>query len=253
MNVKISVAIICKNEARRIRRCLESVAWADEIIVVDSGSTDNTLEIVSEFTDNIYEHHDWQGFGLQRRIAEDKASNDWILAIDSDEVISDELQAEISLVIGTADDNEVFRLNRLTHFCGKFIRHSGWHPDRIVRLYNKNIFRYNDAFIHESVACNGAKTKDLKAILFHYPTDSLEEYIDKRNRYARDWAKRQFEKGRRASILQIILRPPFAFFRHYVLRLGILDGYHGFLVSMIQMQYTFNKYNFLLFKKNAEL
>ena len=252
MNKKISVVIICKNESNRIRRCLESVQWADEIVVVDSGSTDDTLEVVSEFTDKIYQHHDWQGFGLQKRIAEDKASNDWILAIDSDEVLSKELQREIKSAVESATADEVFRFNRLTHFCGKFIRHSGWYPDRIVRLYNKNNYRYNDAFVHESVVCNGAKIIDLKGEFFHFTTDSLEEYIDKRNRYARAWAKRQYEKGKRASILQIIIRPPFAFFRHYILRLGVLDGYHGFLISMIQMQYTFNKYNFLLFKNNRD-
>lgn len=248
MNNKISVVIICKDEAKRIRRCLESVCWADEIVIVDSGSADKTLDIAREFTENIFDHHDWQGFGCQRRIAEDKASNDWILAIDSDEVLSLELQQEIKSVIESADENEVFRLNRLTHFCGKFIRHSGWYPDRIVRLYNKKKYRYNDAFVHEAVACKGAKIIDLKGMFFHYTADSLKEYIDKRNRYADAWAKRQQDKGKRAYILQILARPIFAFFRHYIFRLGFLDGYHGFLIAVIQMQYTFNKYNFLFFK-----
>ncbi|MFW2373045.1 MAG: glycosyltransferase family 2 protein [Gammaproteobacteria bacterium] len=248
MNAKISVAIICKNEAVRIRRCLDSVSWADEIVVVDSGSTDGTLKIVREYTDKVYEYHDWKGFGNQRRIAEDKTSNDWILAIDSDEVVSQELRQEIELAIKQASDNDVFRFNRLTYFCGKFIRHSGWYPDRIVRLYNRHKFRYNDAFVHESVNCKGANVIDLKGEFFHYTTDSLDQYIDKRNSYAKAWARRQYENGKRASRIQIVVRPLFAFVRHYILRLGILDGYHGFLISVIQMQYTFNKYNFLLFK-----
>lgn len=252
MSTKISVTIICKNEAKRIRRCLESVAWADEIVVVDSGSTDETLEIAKEFTDSIYEHHDWQGFGFQRRVAEDKAVNDWILAIDSDEVMTPELQEEIQSVIDQASDGDVFRFNRLTHFCGKFIKHSGWYPDRIVRLYNKNKYRYNKAFVHESVSCAGAKRIDLQSTLYHFTADTLEQYINKRNRYAEAWAVRQFEKGKRATKLQIIIRPLFAFIRHYILRLGVLDGYHGFLISVIQMQYTFNKYNFLLFKDSRE-
>lgn len=250
MNTKISVAIICKNEAKRIRRCLESIKWADEIVIVDSGSTDDTLNIAREFTDKIFEYKNWQGFGNQRRIAEDKTNNDWILAIDSDEVLSQDLQKEINSVIEQADDSKVYRFNRLTHFCGKFIRHSGWFPDKIVRLYNKNKFRYNDAFVHESVACKGAEVMDLKGAFFHYTTDSLDEYIDKRNRYAQAWAKRQYDKGKRAYMLQILTRPLFAFFRHYILRLGVLDGYHGFLIAVIQMQYTFNKYNFLKFKSD---
>lgn len=249
MNKKISVAIICKNEAPRIRRCLESVCWVDEIIIIDSGSTDETLAIAREFTDKIFENHDWQGFGNQRRIAEDKASNDWILSIDSDEVLTPELQQEIVSSIDNALADEVFRFNRMTYFCGKFIKHSGWYPDRIVRLYNKNKYRYNNLFVHESVDCKGSKVKDLKGLLYHFTTDNLEQYVDKRNNYAKAWAKRQFEKGKRGSILQIIIHPLFAFIRHYILRLGVLDGYHGFLISIIQMQYTFNKYNFLLFKE----
>ncbi|MDH5570328.1 MAG: glycosyltransferase family 2 protein [Gammaproteobacteria bacterium] len=248
MKNKLSVTIICKNEARRIRRCLESVSWADEIVIVDSGSTDETLEIAKEFTDKIFKNTEWPGFGLQRRIAEDNASNDWVLAIDSDEVLSPELQEEIKYTLDNAQQNEVYRLNRMTHFCGKFIKHSGWYPDRIVRLYNKKSYRYNDALVHESVDCKSAKVIDLKSVLYHFTIDTLEKYIDKRNRYADAWAQRQFEKGRRASTLQIVIRPLFAFFRHYILRLGVLDGYHGYMIAVIQMQYTFNKYNFLKFK-----
>ena len=248
---KITVAIICKNDEKRIRRCLESVAWVDEIVVVDSGSTDGTLGIVGEYTDKIYTNADWRGFGPQKRLAESYANNDWVLALDSDEVVSDALRDEIISVMAKADDKTVYRLNRLTYFCGKFIKHSGWHPDRIVRLYNKRYYHYNDAFVHETVDCKGAHKQDLKAKLLHYQMDSLEDYIDKRNRYARQWAEHQYAKGRTAGNLEILVRSLFAFFRHYVIRLGVLDGYHGFLISIIQMQYTFNKYNFLKFKNNV--
>ena len=169
MNTKISVAIICKNEAARIRRCLDSVSWADEIVVVDSGSVDDTLDIAREFTDKIFEYHNWQGFGRQRQIAEDKATNDWILAIDCDEVLPADLKREILSCIDAVTDNEVFRFNRMTYFCGKFIKHSGWYPDRIVRLYNKNKFRYNDALVHESVNCKGSKIIDLKGGYINMP------------------------------------------------------------------------------------
>ena len=248
MKLNLSVTIICKNEENRIRRCLESVTWVDEIIIVDSGSTDKTLEIAAQYTDKIYTNTDWPGFGLQKKLAVDKAKNDWVLALDSDEVVSEELKNEIIKCMGNVDEKTVYRINRLTHFCGKFIYHSGWHPDKIVRLFNKKYYNYNDKFVHETVECNGAKQIDLKGKLFHYTFESLEAYIDKRNSYAKAWAESQFNKGRTTHVFEILSRSLFAFVRHYIIRLGFLDGYHGFLISVIQMQYTFNKYNFLKFK-----
>ncbi|MFK5950278.1 MAG: glycosyltransferase family 2 protein [Methylococcales bacterium] len=247
MKNNISVVLICKNEENRIRRCLDSVSWVDEIVVVDSGSTDKTLEIVAQYTDKIFINDDWLGFGLQKHLAVSKASNDWVLSIDSDEVVSDELRDEIIGLMGVVDDKTVYRINRLTNFCGKFIKHSGWHPDRIVRIFNKKNYQFNDAFVHEAVECIGAKKIDLKGKLFHYTFESLDIYIDKRNNYAKAWARSQFAKGRKFSVTGIMFHSLFAFFRHYILRLGVLDGYHGFLISVIQMQYTFNKYNYLKF------
>ncbi len=252
MKSKLSVTIICKNEESRIRRCLESVTWVDEIVVVDSGSTDNTLDIVAEYTDKIYTNEDWPGFGLQKRLAVDKASNNWILALDSDEVVSDQLKDEIIMCLSEAEEKTVYRINRLTHFCNKFIYHSGWHPDKIVRLFNKKHYTYNDKLVHETVQCKEAKKIDLKGKLFHYTFESLEEYMDKRNTYAKAWADSQYKKGRKTSVFEVVTHTLFSFVRHYVLRLGVLDGYHGFLISVIQMQYTFNKYNFLKFKYESK-
>jgi len=245
---KLSVIIICMNEETRIRRCLESVKWVDEIVVVDSGSTDKTLEIVAEYTNKIFTNTDWQGFGPQKKLAESKASNEWILSLDSDEMVSDELRDEIVQLMSNVNEKTVYRLNRLTNFCYKFIKHSGWYPDRIVRLYNKKHYHFNDAYVHEAVDCKGAKKVDLKKDLYHFTFESLEEYIDKRNRYAKSWADSQFKKGRKVGVLTIVSHSLFAFVRHYFIRLGVLDGYHGFLIATIQMQYTFNKYNFLKFK-----
>lgn len=252
MKSKLSVTIICKNEESRIRKCLESIVWVDEIVVVDSGSTDKTLDIVAEYTDKIFINNDWPGFGLQKRMAVDKATNDWVLALDSDEVVSDILKEEILECMLEADEKTVYRVNRLTNFCDKFIYHSGWHPDRIVRLFNKKFYTYNDKFVHETVECNGAKRIDLKGKLFHYTFESLEEYVDKRNSYAKAWAESQYNNGRSANVFKIIGHSLFAFIRHYIIRLGVLDGYHGFLISVIQMQYTFNKYNFLMFRNNSK-
>ncbi|RDH81532.1 MAG: glycosyltransferase family 2 protein [endosymbiont of Galathealinum brachiosum] len=248
MKVKLSVVIICKNEESRIRQCLESITWVDEIIVIDSGSTDKTLDIVAEYTDKIFVNTNWSGFGLQKRLAVDKASNDWVLSLDCDEVVSEQLRDEILDCMSGLDEKTVYRINRLTHFCNKFIYYSGWQPDRVVRLFNKKYYTYNDKTVHESVDCKDAEKVDLEGKLFHYTFESLEEYIDKRNGYAKAWAESHYAKGRKVGLFEIIHHTLFAFIRHYIVRRGFLDGYQGFLISVIQMQYTFNKYNFLKFK-----
>lgn len=245
-NNKLSVCIICKNEEDKIETCLSSVQWADEIVVLDSGSTDKTLEIAAQYTDKIFSRTDWAGFGEQRRRAEDLASNDWIFALDSDEVVTQELSDEIINVVKTANNNNVFIVNRLTNFCGQFIYHSGWYPDPIARIYNKKSFRYNSKLVHESLSCKGSETIKLKNDLYHYTFNDLNSYMLKRMRYANEWAKERHANNKKANMLKAITSSIFAFFRHYILRLGILDGKTGFLISVIQMQYTFNKYSLLI-------
>lgn len=247
---KLSICIICKNEENKIAQCLESVSWADEIIIVDSGSTDGTLDIARQFTDKIYTEADWQGFGTQRRRAEEYANNDWIFAIDCDEIVSETLKAEIVNKVNQAQDDDVFCVNRLTNFCGEFIYHSGWYPDKIARIYNKQKHRYNNALVHEALDCNKAKKIHLKGELFHYQYDDLYQYINKRNRYASLSADDKNRKGKKGSLTKATLSALFAFIRHYFLRLGFLDGKLGFAIAVIQMQYTFNKYLFAYFHKN---
>jgi (heptosyl)LPS beta-1,4-glucosyltransferase len=247
---KLSICIICKNEENKIAQCLESVSWADEIIIVDSGSTDSTLDIASQFTDKIYTEADWQGFGVQRRRAEEYANNDWIFAIDCDEIVSETLKEEIVNKVNQAQDDDVFCVNRLTNFCGKFIYHSGWYPDKIARIYNKQKHRYNKALVHEALDCNKAQKIHLKGELFHYQYDDLYQYINKRNRYASLSADDKNRKGKKGSLTKATLSAIFAFIRHYFLRLGFLDGKLGFAIAVIQMQYTFNKYLFAYFHKN---
>ena len=246
---KISVVIITYNEEGNIKHCLESIKTiTDEIVIVDSYSTDNTEKICKEYKTRFIKHK-FEGHIEQKNWAAQQAKHQYILSLDADEVISEELQKSISEIKNNLSYDGYF-VNRLNNYCGKWIKHSGWYPDRVVRLYNKKNYHYNDAYVHESVSCDGAKVLDLTSDLYHYTVNTLDEYIAKRNRYAQDWAKRQYDKGKRASIAQIMLHPLFAFIRHYILRLGILDGYHGFLIAVIQMQYTFNKYNFLYFMKS---
>jgi (heptosyl)LPS beta-1,4-glucosyltransferase len=248
-NKKISVCIICKDEETNIERCLKSIKWADEIIIVDSGSRDATLEIAKKYTDKIFIRSDWPGFGKQKQRAEKLASHDWILAIDSDEEVTPELHQEILDVLSNADENTVFMVNRLTNLCGQFIYHSGWHPDYINRLYNRKNFGYNDQLVHESISCQGAHSVKLKHKLFHYQYDDLHRYISKRNSYAEIGACEKFLKNKKTSLSQAVLSALFSFIRHYFLRAGFLDGKLGFVISVIQMQYTFNKYLFLKYKK----
>ncbi|WNC67913.1 glycosyltransferase family 2 protein [Thalassotalea nanhaiensis] len=249
---KLSVCIICKNEEDKIERCLSSLTFADEIVLLDSGSTDETLTIAKKFTDKIFIREDWLGFGEQRRRAEELATNDWILAIDSDEVVPEALQVEIKAHMQSVNDDDVLVLNRLTSFCGKFVHHSGWYPDPIVRIYNRTKYRYNENLVHESVSCKGSKKIQLKEDLLHYTFDNLKDYLVKRCGYAEAWAEERYKKGKSSSSLKAVTSALFAFIRHYILRRGFLDGRTGLLISVIQMQYTFNKYMLLVLKNEAK-
>jgi (heptosyl)LPS beta-1,4-glucosyltransferase len=247
---KISICIICKNEESKIFDCLTSVSWADEIVIVDSGSTDRTIEIAKQFTDKIFIKDDWQGFGIQRQRAEKYASNDWVFAIDCDEVVTEKLKNEILSYIAQANENNVFYVNRLTNFCGEFIYHSGWYPDRIARIYNKKRFSYNKSLVHEALNCKGSQKILLKGDLLHYQYDDVYQYINKRNHYASLSAEQKHKQGKKSGMLVATSSALFSFIRHYFLRLGFLDGRLGFAIAVIQMQYTFNKYLFTYFHKD---
>ncbi len=242
---KLSVCIICKNEQSRIEACLSSVSWADEIVLLDSGSTDKTLELAAKYTNKIFTNLDWPGFGIQKGLAAERASHDWVLSIDCDEIVTDSLRDEILTELDRITPDQVIVLNRLTHFCDQFVYHSGWHPDPIVRIYNKKKYSFNSNLVHESVDCGNAPRIQLKSKLQHYTFEGLDKYLAKRNGYAKIWAEERFKKGKSASSLKALSSAAFAFIRHYILRLGFLDGRVGLLISVIQMQYSFNKYMML--------
>lgn len=247
---KISICIICKNEESKIADCLNSVSWADEIVVVDSGSTDKTIEIAKQFTDKIFIENEWQGFGVQRQRAENYAINDWVFAIDCDEIVTEELKKEIITNLERASNEDVFYVNRLTNFCGEFIYHSGWYPDRIARIYNKKLFNYNNSLVHEALYCKGSRKVLLNGNLLHYQYDDIYQYLNKRNRYASLSADDKYRQGKQGGMTVATFSAIFAFIRHYFLRLGFLDGRLGYAIAVIQMQYTFNKYMFTYFHKN---
>jgi len=235
----ISAIIITKNEAENIEACLESVSWTDEIIVVDSGSTDGTTDICRRFTSKVFDMS-WPGFGPQKNRALDKAGSEWVLSIDADERVTDELKQEILDVIasGTAD---AYLIPRTSSYCGKFIRHSGWSPDFVLRLFRKKSGRFSEDIIHEKVVSTG-KISKLNHPIIHYTFRDLEKLLDTINRYSTAGAEMRFSKGQRATLAGAITRGVWTFFRTYILKLGFLDGAEGFMLAVSNAEGTYYKY-----------
>ncbi len=241
--VRVSAVLITKNEAENIDACLQSVEWVDEIIIVDSGSTDGTLEIAGKYTDKIYLEKDWQGFGIQRQRAQARAKGDWILAIDADERVSPELKAEILSFVEEDDRTKVFAIPRLTWCFGAFIRHSGWYPDYVTRLYPREKAKYNDALVHEKVEVTDTlETIRLTENLLHFSFRDLKHWIGKTAAYAEAWADERERKGKKSSLFQGISHATAGFFKSYFLRAGFLDGRQGLLLGILAAYSKFLKY-----------
>lgn len=235
----LSVIIISKNEALNIRACLESVAWADEIIVVDSASQDDTVAICREFTSHVYSH-DWPGFGAQKNRALAYASKDWVLSLDADERVTPELR--IQLVEAMRDSHaDGYYVPRLSQFCGRFIKHSGWYPDYVLRLFKRGKGRFSDDLVHESVLLQG-KAGKLSSPLLHYSYRDEADVERKVEQYAAAAATQMFGNGRTANLVDAPLRAGWAFFRTYCLRLGFLDGTAGFNIARMNARTTYLKY-----------
>lgn len=239
----LSVVLITKNEALNIRACLESVSWADEIIVVDSGSSDGTVEIAREFTPCVYSHPDWPGFGPQKNRALAYATGDWVFSIDADERVSAELREEMQQAMreGRADG---FWLPRLSQFCGTFVHHCGWYPDYVLRLFRRDKGRFSDSLVHESVILQGTAAR-LKRPLLHYSYRDQADVARKIEQYSAAAARQMHEKGRQATLLDAPVRAAWAFFRTYCLRLGVLDGAAGWRIASMNAATTYLKYRLL--------
>lgn len=244
----LSVIIITKNEAHNIRACLESVAWADEIIVVDSGSTDGTVEICREFGAQVYVH-DWPGFGAQKNRALGYATKDWILSIDADERVTPELWAELEHAMCEGKAGGYF-CPRLSQFCGKFIHHSGWYPDYVLRLFRRSNGRFSDSLVHESVILNGM-TARLKNPLLHYSYLTEADVRRKIEHYSAAAASQMYQSGRRSMRFDAPIRGAWAFIRTYMLRLGFLDGIAGFNIARMNARTTYRKYKKLKTMRSA--
>ncbi|MDH5572806.1 MAG: glycosyltransferase family 2 protein [Gammaproteobacteria bacterium] len=238
----LSVIIICLNEEASIKDCLESVKWVDEIIVVDSGSTDRTLEIARQYTDKVFVEIDWQGYGIQKQRAQDKATGRWILSIDADERVSTELRIEIESVI-QGDANAAYSMPILPFCFGRFIRHGGWYPAPKVRLYPRDKAHYGSQQVHEKLEYKyEIPVKQLTGDLLHYTYRDLEHYLVKSAHYAAVWASQRQVKGKKASLSQGAIHALTCFLRMYILRAGFLDGKQGFLLAALSSHSTFVKY-----------
>lgn len=236
---RLSVILITHNEAERLRATLEAVAWADEIIVVDSGSTDGTVEVARAFTDKVIVTDDWPGFGPQKNRALDMATGDWVLSIDADERVTLALAEEIRATL-TAPKAEAYALPRLSSFLGQPMRHGGWWPDEVVRLFKRGTARFSDDAVHERLLFSG-KALALRAPLEHDSIRDLAQMMDKMNRYTSAGAVRMAKAGKRGSLGAAIGRGLWTFVRIYLLKRGFLDGREGFIMAVSSAESAYYK------------
>ena len=237
---KISVTIITKNEEKNIGRCLESLKWADEIIVVDNDSEDRTVEICKQYTGQVF-NQTWHGYGKQKNICAAKAQNRWILNIDSDEVVTPESAEEIQKVLKEGPQCPVYHLPRKSYFGDRWVRFGGWYPDRILRLYDKERVTFSETQVHERLTPDD-NAGSLKNPLIHYSYTDREDYIQRQDRYSTLYAQEKRVNGFRANWTHLYLRPIFSFFKNYILKQGFRDGYLGFFLAKIATFYTHQKY-----------
>ncbi len=228
---KISISIITKNEESNIERCLKSVSWADEIIVVDSGSTDKTLEICQTYHCKIIET-EWLGFGLTKQIGVNAASNDWVLSIDADEEVTSELKNNI-LELTQSTKFHAFNIKRVSYYLKKRIKYSGWQTDYPLRFFHKQYGNFNDASVHESVVMDNNNTSTIQALLYHYPYQSISSHISKINLYTQLGAEKLFDKGKKTTLIYAVLSGIVKFIKMYLIKKGFLDGKEGFILAVL--------------------
>ncbi len=241
----ISAFIVCCNEERQIRRCLESVAWCDEIVVVDSGSTDSTVAICREFTNTVI-HKEWEGYVKQKRFALQQCSGDWVLNVDADEEVSVELRREIEEILArdaAADPPPIngYHLNRVVFFLERWWRKGGWHPEYRLRLCRRSATTWGGEDPHEKAFVTGA-TARCQSELHHYSFTDLADYMRRMNTLSSNATQTLLARGARPSVLAILLRPWARFFKFYITRKGYREGTAGLIVATIEGISVFLKY-----------
>ena len=250
MKPRLSATIIVKNGERTIERCLRSVSFADEIIVLDSGSTDQTLAIARRHTECVHVSADWPGFGRQKNRALDLATGEWVLSLDADEYLTSALAEEIQRAIAKPDC-AVYAVPRLSSYCGRTIRHSGWWPDDVVRLFRRGSARFSDDLVHERLVFVG-RCGRLAEPMHHESFHDLDDVLDKVNRYSTAGARQALQRGRSGGVLKAVVHGLWAFVRTYFLRGGILDGREGFLLAVSNAEGVYYRYLKLMYLREAE-
>lgn len=241
--MKISATIITFNEEAKIADAIRSVDWADEVLVVDSFSTDRTVEIAESLGAKAVAR-EWPGFAPQKQFAVDEAANDWILSLDADELVSPELRARIEQIKDEGPKADGFRIPRLSVYMGRRIRHSGWYPDKQLRLFDRRRGRWNDVLIHESFRMDDdAKVADLSGEILHYSVDGAAHHHRMiGERYAPLAAEQMFAEGKPASAAKIMTAATAAFLRSYILKAGFLDGLPGYVIARFAAHNAFLKH-----------
>lgn len=244
MSITVSVIILTKNEAHNIVECIKSTAGlADEVLVIDGESTDNTCELARKAGARVVELTSWEGWGRKRQQAQEHATCDYILHLDADERLTPEGIAELKQALAAAKGNEIYALPRHNHLFYESIKHCGWYPDYVLRCYKKSYTSYNDARVHEHLLQpEGCKVVYLNEPLVHYTYQSMQQCLEKQKNYALNFAEDKAGRGRSVSLISIPLRGLFTFIRVYLLRKGFLDGRWGFWNALSSATYTVNKY-----------
>jgi len=238
---KVSVYVMTFNEEANIRDCLESVKWADEIVVMDSFSTDRTVEICRRFTDRIVQEK-FAGFGALRNNAVAHCTHDWILSVDADERVTRELKEEVLRKLAKGPDADAYYVPRKSHFLGSWVRHCGWYPDyRQPQFFRKHKLKYREQLVHESFDLDG-RIGYLNEHVLQYPFLNLAQFLKKMDRYSSLRAEEMAKDGKNFHVVQAVARPAAMFCRMYVQKLGFLDGKIGFILSLLYGYYTMIKY-----------
>jgi len=250
----LAVALIVKNEAKNLDACLKTVAeWVDEIVILDSGSTDETEKVARKYTEKFHVNKDWPGFGPQRRLAQEYVESDFVLWLDADERITDELKVSIQQAVEKNEPNTLYSICRLSWVFGRYIRHCGWYPDRVVRLYPTQLTQYDDSLVHEKVEIStDMNVKELSGDAIHYTYNDLHHYLVKSAGYAQAWAEQREKRGKKSSILEGMLHAVACFLKMYVFKAGFLDGKQGFLLSVLSAHSTLVKYADLWIRTSTE-
>ncbi len=240
MTTPLSVIVITKNETNNIESCLKSVSFADDIVVVDAESNDDTVFKAKKYSSSVFVKP-WDGFAAAKQFAVEQTKNPWVLWLDADERVMQSLGIEIQQVISNNPEQAAFTVARRAYFLGKWMRHSGWYPGRVARLFHKERAEFNNAAVHEGLKCHGI-IGELKNDLLHYTDPNIYHYFSKFNQYTTLAANSYAKNEKKFKRSDVIIRPWWQFVRMYFFRLGFLDGIQGLLLALFSSGYVFTKY-----------